>query len=102
MVVESALPLGLVTQGSYEESRYQLAPGDRLTFVSDGVIEATNPERELYGFERTRTISKESANSIAATATQFGQEDDITVVTLTRESVEASASAELPVPLFSV
>ena len=66
----------------------EIVPGDRLTFVSDGVIEATNPEGELYGFERSQAISNESANSIAEAATRFGQEDDITVLTLTKESVQ--------------
>ena len=101
MVVEPGLPLGLVTDGCYEESRYQLATGDRLTFVSDGVVEATNPQGELYGFERTQAISKESANVIAEAATRFGQEDDITVRTLTKESIEVSANTQLPVPALS-
>jgi serine phosphatase RsbU (regulator of sigma subunit) len=41
------LPLGLLAEANYEETHYQIVPGDRLTFVSDGVIEATNPEGEL-------------------------------------------------------
>jgi hypothetical protein len=39
---------------------------------------------ELYGFEGTQAISTRNASQIAATARQFGQEDDITVVTLRR------------------
>jgi len=66
------------------ETRYQIAPGDRLTFVSAGVVEATNPQGELYGFERTQAISSHSARAIAEAATRFGQEDDITVVSVRR------------------
>ena len=84
IVVESGLPLGMLAEISYAETRYQIAPGDRLTFVSDGVVEATSPSGELYGFERTRAVSNQSATPIAESATQFGQEDDITVLSVTR------------------
>jgi phosphoserine phosphatase RsbU/P len=84
MVVEPGLPLGILGEASYAETRYQIAPNDRLTFVSDGVVEATNPQGELYGFERTEAISSQPAKAIAEAATQFGQEDDITVLSVTR------------------
>jgi serine phosphatase RsbU (regulator of sigma subunit) len=50
--------------------------------LSDGVLEATNPAGELFGFDRTRAISTQSAEEIARHAQQFGQDDDITVLTL--------------------
>jgi serine phosphatase RsbU (regulator of sigma subunit) len=84
MLVEPGLPLGMLAYASYRETHYQIAPGDRLTFVSDGVVEATNPQGELYGFERTLAVSNQPANTIAEAARQFGQEDDITVLSLTR------------------
>jgi serine phosphatase RsbU (regulator of sigma subunit) len=84
MAVEPGLPLGILGEASYAETRYQIAPNDRLTFVSDGVVEATNPQGELYGFERTEAISNQPAKAIAEAATQFGQEDDITVLSVTR------------------
>jgi hypothetical protein len=84
MNVEPGLPLGLLAEASYAATRYQIAPGDRLTFISDGVLEATNPQGELYGFERTQAISGESAEIVAQAAQAFGQEDDITVLTLAR------------------
>lgn len=80
--VEAGLPLGIFAESDYPERSYQLAPGDRLTFVSDGVVEATNDKRELFGFERTRAISGQNAASIAETAKNFGQVDDISVVTV--------------------
>ena len=81
--VDSGLPLGIAPDASYSESTFQLNPNDRLTFVSDGVVEATNERRELFGFHRTQAISTHSANAIAEAAKQFGQQDDITVLTLT-------------------
>jgi phosphoserine phosphatase RsbU/P len=81
--VESGLPLGITPDASYLESAFQLHPNDRLTFVSDGVVEATNEGRELFGFHRTEAISTQSASAIAEAAKQFGQHDDITVLTLT-------------------
>jgi hypothetical protein len=86
--LESGLPLGITTHAEYTETRLQLAPGDSLTFLSDGVIEARNSAGELYGFDRTRQISTQSAEAIAAAAQSFGQEDDITVLTLAFARVE--------------
>jgi serine phosphatase RsbU (regulator of sigma subunit) len=54
-----------------------------MLLVSDGVIEARNAQGELFGFERTRAISTQSAENIAHAAQEFGQDDDITVLTLT-------------------
>jgi phosphoserine phosphatase RsbU/P len=83
LAVESGLPLGIAGNCDYCETRYPLNPGDHLTFLSDGVVEATNEHRELFGFERTEAISNRSASAIAEIAKQFGQEDDITVLTIT-------------------
>jgi hypothetical protein len=41
-----------------------------------------SPVREMFGFERTRVISSQSAQQIAEAARAFGQEDDITVLTV--------------------
>ncbi len=82
LAVESGLPLGIVADAGYSETTYQLNPGDRLTFLSDGVVEATNEHRELFGFDRTQAISNRSAGTIAEIAKQFGQQDDITVLTI--------------------
>ena len=83
LTVEPGLPLGMVAEFAYAETHFQLAPNDRLTFVSDGVVEATNSRGELYGFDRTQAISNQPANDIAEAATKFGQEDDITVLSVT-------------------
>ena len=83
LVVESGLPLGITPDVDYSETTFQLDRNDRVTFVSDGVVEATNKRRELFGFDRTQAISTQSAGAIAEAAKQFGQIDDITVLTLT-------------------
>jgi len=46
-------------------------------------VEARNVRGELFGFERAREVSARPADEIARTAESFGQEDDITVLTLT-------------------
>jgi len=76
------LPLGVIADSRYEQSTFQLNRGDRLVFLSDGVVEATNSDGELFGFERTQQVSNEPARYIAQTAKHFGQTDDITVVSL--------------------
>lgn len=90
--LEPGLPLGLTTKAEYLETSLSLAKGDRLTILSDGVVEAQNARGELFGFERTREISTGTAQSIADAARLFGQADDITVMTLTRRADESLRS----------
>ena len=80
--IESCLPLGIASDATYNESSLQLDPDDRITFLTDGVVEAQSPTGELFGFDRTRNISTQSAEAIAAAAQAHGQEDDITVLTV--------------------
>jgi serine phosphatase RsbU (regulator of sigma subunit) len=72
----------------------QLEPGDRLVFLSDGVVEAQSRSGELFGFERTRSLAMRGAEEIARAAQDFGQEDDITVLTV--EFSGASCEGESP------
>lgn len=81
---EANLPLGLDAEVQYAEMTFQFDPNSFCTLVTDGVIEATSSSGELYGFERTLAISKQSAKTIAETARRFGQQDDITVLSATR------------------
>lgn len=88
--VETApgLPLGVVAQSDWPEQTFNLDREERITFVSDGVVEASRPDGELFGFERAKAISTQTAESIAASASAFGagapQADDITVLAITR------------------
>jgi serine phosphatase RsbU (regulator of sigma subunit) len=81
------LPLGISPGETYRERTFQLEPGDKLTLLSDGVLEARDVHGMLFGFDRTRAISSQTAGSIAQTARNYGQEDDITVLTVARAEV---------------
>ncbi len=82
--IENGLPLGLVVGTAYPECTAQLENGATLTLITDGVVEARARNGELFGFERTDSIATLRAEHIANTAAAFGQEDDITVLTITR------------------
>jgi hypothetical protein len=82
LAIESGLPLGLQAQSTYEEAKVELEPGDQITLLTDGVVEARSTTGELFGFARAQTLSRKSAEQILQAALAFGQEDDITVVTL--------------------
>ncbi len=84
VVLPGGLPLGVIGNIEYDETRLYLHPGDRLLMMSDGVAEARKPNGELFGFERVHNLSGQSAFFIAEAAKDFGQEDDITVLTVRR------------------
>lgn len=90
-----ALPLGIVPAAEYDEVRFQLTEIDRLTLYTDGLLEARNAAGELFGFARIAELlgSTGDADKIADTAQQFGQDDDITVLTVAM----AMAAAEVAV-----
>jgi uncharacterized membrane protein YgdD (TMEM256/DUF423 family) len=78
--MENGLPLGISHGVLYSET--EIKTDQAVTFVSDGVVEARNQRGELFGFTRTAAISTQPAEAIAAAAQAFGQEDDITVLTV--------------------
>lgn len=82
LVLDNGLPLGLSSASTYAESAFHLPANAQLTLVSDGVVEARNAQGQLFGFDRARALSTEPAERIAGEAQHFGQEDDITVLTL--------------------
>ena len=89
IALPGSLPLGVLSEITYEEARFFLHPGDRVLLLSDGVVEARHPNGELFGFDRVRQFSQEPAAYLAEAAKSFGQQDDITVLTVRRE-VEAA------------
>src|ERR671910_810323 len=89
------MPLGLMLGMGYEEKEIILGAGDRALFYSDGLVEAHNPEGEMFGFSRLRALVAEHAEGEALvdflmkelysfTGERWEQEDDITLVTLQR------------------
>jgi sigma-B regulation protein RsbU (phosphoserine phosphatase) len=78
--LENSLPLGITAQTSYGETAIQAA--GTVTFLSDGVVEARDAKGELLGFERMAALTVRPAAEIADAAQRWGQEDDITVLTV--------------------
>jgi predicted ester cyclase len=87
------MPLGLMPEMSYEEKKTTLAAGESALFYSDGLVEAHNPQREMFGFPRLRALVAEHAEEGSLvnllleelrsfTGEGWEQEDDITLLTL--------------------
>ncbi|RZT16813.1 serine phosphatase RsbU (regulator of sigma subunit) [Kribbella sp. VKM Ac-2569] len=90
------MPLGLMTGMKYEERETLLAPGDSLLLHSDGIVEAHDPQGQMFGFPRLKEavarypgggelIDLVLADLHAHTGPDAEQEDDITMVVLQRE-----------------
>jgi hypothetical protein len=84
--MEGALPLGMVPSADFSIMRFQLAPGDRLMLMSDGIAEAQDKDGRLFGFERIHQMLQGPVTGaeVATAAQDFGQQDDISVLSLTR------------------
>jgi predicted ester cyclase len=87
------LPLGLMPNMRYEEKEAVLALGDSALFYSDGLVEAHDPQREMFGFARLRGLVAEHAEEgslvdflmeelYSFVGEGWEQEDDITLLTL--------------------
>jgi len=87
------LPLGLNDKVTYDQTTVQLQQKDRVMLITDGVIEARNAKNELFGFNRTRSISHLPAAFVVKAAEIFGQEDDITVLSIARVAQEKEGEA---------
>jgi hypothetical protein len=93
--IDGALPLGLAPSVDFSSMRFKLAEGDRLVVISDGIVEATDTDRHLFGFERTHQLlsTAASASEIATAAQSYGQEDDISVISVTRTALSVPTPA---------
>lgn len=80
--LENGLPLGIGEQASYAET--EITTDAVVTFVSDGVVEARDAKGELLGFDRMAALTKKRPKKIAEAAQRWGQQDDITVLTVAR------------------
>jgi hypothetical protein len=91
--MEGAFPIGIVPYGDFSLASFGLQPGDSLFLMSDGVVEATDPQGALFGFERISAMLEQNATSeeIAMAAQAFGQEDDILVVQVRRNIEQVAA-----------
>jgi len=98
-----ALPLGLTADAVYEETVVKLGVGDHFALYTDGLLEARSRTGELYGFDRLETLFGTHPNAAQATeaAVNFGQDDDITVVTLTRLATGQESTAVYTIPTLT-
>lgn len=93
--IEGSLPLGMVTSPEFSFMRFNLRENDKLFLISDGVVEAMDEEGRLYGFDRVFQLlqSSVSASQVAHSAKVFGQQDDISVISITCTAVVEPALA---------
>jgi serine phosphatase RsbU (regulator of sigma subunit) len=84
--IEGALPLGLYEAAEPSVTHFQLHPDDKLVLISDGILEAANESGQLFGFDRFHALlqTATTAAEVAQAAQSFGQNDDISVIALTR------------------
>jgi serine phosphatase RsbU (regulator of sigma subunit) len=91
------MPLGLMPGMSYEEKETTLEAGEATLFYSDGLVEAHDPEGEMFGFPRLRALIAEHGEEgsleealleelYSFVGEDWEQEDDITLLTLRRSS----------------
>jgi serine phosphatase RsbU (regulator of sigma subunit)/anti-sigma regulatory factor (Ser/Thr protein kinase) len=102
----TGMPLGLLPGMEYEEKQATLDPGEVVLLHSDGLAEAHNGEREMFGFPRVAALTGEAADGEVLidrllkelaefTGPGVEQEDDITLVTLDRRPAGAAAARRL-------
>lgn len=100
------MPLGLMPDMTYEEKEAILQPGDSVLLHSDGVVEAHDPERDMFGFPRLKAtmadapagqalIDRVLRDLEAFTGPDAEQEDDITMVTLERSAGGGGANGRV-------
>jgi serine phosphatase RsbU (regulator of sigma subunit) len=84
LAIEGSLPLGAISGIDFPVLNFSLAEGDTLMLMTDGIAEAHNAEGDLFGFERIGEMIRtgQPASALANGAQAFGQEDDITVLTV--------------------
>ncbi|MDQ3375350.1 MAG: SpoIIE family protein phosphatase [Actinomycetota bacterium] len=90
------MPLGLMPGMGYEEKEMVLNRGESVLFYSDGLVEAHDPRRDMFGFPRLQGLvgaHRSGGSSLISfllaelarfTGEGWEQEDDITLVTLDR------------------
>ena len=93
----TGMPLGLLPGMLYEEKETVIAPGDSVIYYSDGLVEAHNRERKMFGFPRLMKLLQDQAHKsstpvidyllhelAAFTGPNWEQEDDVTMVSVQR------------------
>src|SRR5215213_7143528 len=105
----TGMPLGLLPEMTYEEKEATLAPGDTVLLHSDGLAEAHNPDREMFGFPQVASLTGEASDGEVLidrllkelqefTGPGVEQEDDITLVTIGRRAAGAAGDGTAGAP----
>jgi len=92
------MPLGLMPGMSYEEKEIVLQEGDGVLLYTDGLVEAHDPQREMFGFPRLQALVSEHGEErsleealleelYSFVGEGWEQEDDITLLTLKRSAL---------------
>jgi serine/threonine protein phosphatase PrpC len=86
VALAGSLPLSVVASITAEQETIEMRPGDRLTLLTDGVVEARNQQGELFGFDQTDALIRQGAAlpALAEAAVEYGQEDDMTLISVVR------------------
>jgi len=81
-----SLPLSIIASAAPEQVVFEMRSGDRLTLLTDGVVEARDPQGVLFGFDRTQSALRQNASplALAEAAIRHGQDDDLTVISILR------------------
>jgi len=64
---ESGMPLGVTPDGNFDQKEFPGQKGDTILLISDGVKEAMNGRREIFGNKRILSVLQESAEGSAQT-----------------------------------
>ena len=99
------MPLGLMPAMSYEEKVTILQPSDSVLLYSDGLVEAHNSEREMFGSPRLQELLQQYVGSeglidhlrtqlTAFTGPDWEQEDDVTFLVLDRQPKDPTSDNE--------
>jgi hypothetical protein len=83
-----SIPLGILASATPEQNVLEMRSGDRLTLLTDGIVEARDPQGVLFGFDRTQSLMRQEASplALAEAAIHHGQEDDLTVISILRKA----------------
>jgi hypothetical protein len=89
VTMEGAMPLGFLDAAEFSVMRFEVEPGNRLVIASDGLAEAMNADGQLFGFARVQELVRDgkTAAELANAVQLFGQEDDISVIAVSRSPV---------------
>jgi len=85
-------PLGIISEADYQDTLIQLEQNDKIVFYTDGIVEAMNDKREIFGFDRlleliqnsesmdSESLLKEIMSEVSYFTAEAPQHDDITII----------------------